>query len=67
VAVNNEATQQLLQIQLTGASARGQISGEVSSGQLRWQAFPAFASPSTNSVGFVAPARSVVTLAIPIN
>lgn len=65
VAVNNELSEQFLQIRLTGASAGGAVSGEVTSGQVRWQAIPNFVPSSNSTVGFVAPARSVVTLAIP--
>lgn len=67
VAVNNEPREQFLQIRLSGASARGEVTGELSAGPLRWQAIPPFPSAGRKPLGFVAPAQSVVTLAIPIN
>lgn len=66
VAVNNEAAEQLLRITLNGASARAAVTGAVSSGTLRLETVPPFSPTATGEVKFVAPARSVVTLAIPI-
>src|SRR5206468_3620127 len=66
VVVNNEATEQLLQVRLSGASAGGNANGESSYGSVRWKAIPPFAAASGGDFETVAPANSVVTLAIPI-
>ena len=66
VAVNNESTEQLLRIALKGASSAGAASGELSYQGLRWQAIPPFTPSNGTEITYVAPARSVVTLAIPL-
>jgi len=66
VAVNNEPTAQALRIQLTGATAKGPVTGEESYASLRWRIISPFAPAANGEIEFVAPARSVVTLAIPV-
>lgn len=65
VAVNNETTEQLLRVRLTGASARGEASGESSYGGVRWQAVSPRSAAANGDFEIVAAAHSVVTLAIP--
>lgn len=66
VVVNNEGTEQLLRVGLSGATARGNATGESSYGSVRWQPIPPFAASTGGDFETVAPAKSVVTLAIPI-
>ncbi len=66
VIVNNEATEQLLRIRLSGASGSGQATGESSYANVRWQVIAPFAASSSGDFETVAPANSVVTVAIPI-
>lgn len=67
VAVNTEGTSRALRISLRGAAARTGITGESSFEGVRWQIIPPFAPTAAGDVEFTAPARSVVTLAIPMN
>jgi hypothetical protein len=64
--VNNETTPQNLRIKLVGATASGMVTGEASYESVRWQAIPDFATTAPDEVQYLAPARSVVTLAIPV-
>ena len=66
VAVNNETTPQNLRIKLVGASASGVVTGEASYGSVRWEAIAGFATTAPDELQYLAPARSVVTLAIPL-
>lgn len=66
VTVNNEAVSQLLRIQVQGAAAQAPISGEVSYQTTRWEPFTGVAPTREGEIQYVAPARSVVTIAIPI-
>jgi O-glycosyl hydrolase len=66
VAVNNESTEQLLRVALAGASSAGAVSGELSYEGARWQPIPPFTPPDPTEIGYVVPARSVVTVAIPV-
>ncbi len=65
VAVNNETSEQLLRITLTGGSASGDVTGEASFEAARWRTISSFSPTAAGEVQYVAPARSVVTLAIP--
>ncbi len=67
VVVNNEATQQLLRIRLSGASAAGTASGESSYANIRWQSIPPFPPTASGDLELTAPAKSVVSVGIPIN
>jgi O-glycosyl hydrolase len=67
VAVNNETMPRLLRIVPTGASPAGQITGEASYQGIRWGVIPPFSPTALGEVEYVAPARSVVTLVIPIH
>jgi Glycosyl hydrolase family 30 beta sandwich domain len=66
VAVNNETTPQNLRIKLVGAAAAGMVTGEASYESVRWQPIPDFATTASDELQYLAPARSVVTLAIPL-
>jgi O-glycosyl hydrolase len=67
VVVNNEDTEQLLRVRLSGAAAAGNATGESSSGSVRWRTIPPFAAGTGGDFENVAPAKSVVTIAIPID
>jgi O-glycosyl hydrolase len=66
VAVNNDTTPQNLRIKLVGAAAAGLVTGEASYEAVRWQAIAGFAATAPDEIQYLAPARSVVTLAIPV-
>jgi O-glycosyl hydrolase len=65
VAVNNGTGERLLQVHLNGATA-GTANGEESYGGIRWRLISDLAPTSAGAIEFLAPAKSVVTLAIPI-
>jgi hypothetical protein len=67
VAVNTQETEQLLKIRVQGASPRSGTTGEVSYGTKRWDSVTGIGSTAQGELLYVTPARSVVTLAIPIN
>jgi O-glycosyl hydrolase len=67
VVVNNESEAQLLRVRLAGTSTAGEASGEMSHGGVRWQSLPPFAPGSGGDFETAAPAKSVVTVAIPID
>jgi O-glycosyl hydrolase len=66
VVVNNEPEAQLLRIGLAGGEASGEAIGETSHGSVRWEAVDPLAPAADGAFETAAPARSVVTLAIPI-
>ncbi|HET6566593.1 MAG TPA: T9SS type A sorting domain-containing protein [Rhodothermales bacterium] len=66
VAVNNTASAQALKIVLSGASANGSVKGEESYEQERWASIQAFSPASSSEIHYTAPAKSVVTLTIPV-
>lgn len=65
VAVNHEPAAQLLRVTLREVVAGSPVTGETSHGAVRWQAIAGFSPQADGEVTYVAPARSVVTLAIP--
>lgn len=65
VAVNNEATRQLLRVRLNGFQARGQATGETSYGQARWESIQNVSARADGALELVAQPRSVVSIAIP--
>jgi O-glycosyl hydrolase len=65
VVVNTQASSQPFRIVLAGASVSGDVSGESSYAAVRWQVIPAFRATGNGNVEFTAPARSVVSLALP--
>lgn len=66
VATNASAKPQLIRVRIAGAAPAGTFSGEVSSQSVRWQAITGTISSATGIAEFLAPARSVVTMAIPL-
>jgi O-glycosyl hydrolase len=66
VVVNTASASQPFRIVLRGAAARGQISGALSSAAGRAQSIAPFAPDSESEVRFTSPAKSVVTLAVPL-
>lgn len=67
VAINTEETSRTVRIALRGATAGSGITGELSFEGTRWQIIQPYSPTAAGEVEFVAPPRSVVTLAIPTN
>jgi len=66
VATNATTTAQLLRVRASGAVPSGTFVGEVSHASVRWQPISGVAGPEARVIEFIAPPRSVVTLAIPV-
>lgn len=66
VATNANATPQLLRVRIEGATLTGAMSGEASHGDVRWTAITGARLASDGMLEVVAPARSVVSLALPL-
>jgi O-glycosyl hydrolase len=65
VAVNAGTDSQLLRVRVAGGSVSG-ASGEISYAAERWQTISGLTPTGAGEIEYVAPAKSVVTLAIPL-
>lgn len=66
VSTNADSVPRLLRVRVAGATAIGTFTGEVSYGTVRLAPLSGIVNATTGFSEFVAPPRSVVTLAIPV-
>jgi O-glycosyl hydrolase len=66
VATNTESFPRLLKVRVSSTASGATFTGEVSFGTQRWRAFSGMVDGSTGTASFIAPPRSVVTIAVPL-
>lgn len=67
VAINNRSDDVSLDVQLSNLRVQGEVTGEQSTEEQRWETISAFQPVSRQRIAFSVPGRSVTTIAAPLD